>query len=74
MMSKPSGISLGINGNGLPTMRVTPISRAEDAIWNAVQEAVDAGMTPTQFKREVIQAWDEELRASAKRTMKELRK
>ena len=73
-MSKPSGISLGITAGGVPTMSVTHISRAEDAIWNAVQEAVDAGMTPEQFKREVAQAWTEELRAQAKRTMKELSK
>ncbi len=72
-MGKPSGISLGRSAQG-PTLSVTPISRAEDAIWNAVEEAFDAGMTPERFKAEVVQAWKEEFSRQSKRALEVLSK
>ncbi len=70
-MGKPSGIHLGMTSRG-PVLSVTAISRAQDAIWNAVQEAVDGGMTPEQFRREVVQAWAEELKREKDRVLKVL--
>ena len=61
-MSKPNGLSA--------TLQVLKPSRAEDAIWDAVQEAIDAGMTPERFKREVMQAWMHELSEETKRVEK----
>ena len=54
-MSKPLGLRMGADA----TMRVTRPSRVEDAIWNAVEEAVDAHWTPQQVKNEVASAFEE---------------
>jgi len=59
-VSKPPGIEMSISGGNL-RMGVTRSSRAEDKIWEAVEEAVCAHMTPTQFMREAWQAWDYEM-------------
>lgn len=53
---KPPGVSLTMNEYG-PSLRVTRPSRAEDLIWEAVQEAQAEGRTPEWFVREVREAW-----------------
>jgi len=68
---KPLGIGFGIS-NGLPTMGVHTPSRVEDAVWDAVEEAISAGWTPAKFRREVIAAWDHELDEQKKQALKEL--
>jgi hypothetical protein len=62
---KPPGLALGFDGNGL-TMRVTQSDRASDAVWNAVQEALDAQWTPEKFIREVYGAWEHERKERTK--------
>lgn len=59
---KPLGIRLGIGG----TMRVVHPSRVEDAVWNAVEEALCAGWTAQRLKAEFADAWGEALRRQAK--------
>ncbi len=72
-MSKPSGINIGMNERG-PTWSVASSSRVDNLIWEAVQEAILAGMTPEQFKREVADAWKYELSEESKRVQKILLK
>ncbi len=45
-----------------------------DAIWEAVEDAINSGMTPQQFKREIAEAWSTTLRHNAKYAEKELLK
>jgi hypothetical protein len=54
---KPLGIGLGVY-DGTLKMRVTPTSRATDAIWEAVEEARCASMTVKQFIAEAREAWE----------------
>lgn len=65
-MSKPYGVSLGINESGLPTMRLQTPNRAMDAIWDAVQIAIGYGVTPKQFLDEAAEAWEQELKDHGK--------
>jgi ABC-type glycerol-3-phosphate transport system substrate-binding protein len=58
---KPLGVYLNTNALGQPTIGVRRSSRAEDAIWNAVEEAVAAEMDVKDFMAEARQAWAEEL-------------
>jgi hypothetical protein len=71
-MAKPYGLSLGLTADGNLRAGVNHPSRAEDAIWNAVEEAIDAGMTPERFKLEAAQAWEETLHSRAKDAAEEL--
>ena len=57
-MSKPLGMT--------PMMQVIRPTPIEDRIWDAVSEAIAAGMTPERFRSEVAQAWEHELREEAK--------
>lgn len=50
-------------------MSVTKPSKVEDAIWEAVELAIDNGWTPEQFKSELADAWAERLRDDAKRAV-----
>lgn len=52
-------MTVGRDGIG---MHVTQSNRALDAVWDAVEEAQSAGMTPQQFMREAQQAWEYYLR------------
>jgi hypothetical protein len=61
---KPLGIS--------SAMRVVMPSKAEDKIWDAVEEAIEAGWTPQRFKNEVANAWAEYFRRTANDTKKVL--
>ena len=47
-------------------MRVTPVDRVADKIYDAVQDAILAGWTPARFKREAAEAWDYELEQAKK--------
>jgi hypothetical protein len=48
---------------------VTP-TYAQNTIWDAVEEAISAAMTPEQFKREAAEAWRHVLSEDAKRAAK----
>jgi hypothetical protein len=54
---------------GAVTFSVRHPTGAEDAIWDAVEQAILAGMSPEEFKREAAQAWEEVLAADAKRAV-----
>lgn len=62
---KPPGVGFAISG-GAVVLRVTKSSRTLDAIWDAVQRAIEDGMTPEEFKREAAEAWAHELKEAAK--------
>ena len=68
---KPSGIALYADRNSIG-LKVHKPTRTEDAIWNAVEEAVNEGWTPAQFKAEVISAWEDKLKQDAKQAIWEL--
>lgn len=70
-MTKPLGISLDIIG-GLPRMSVSQSDRAADAVWDAVEVAISAGMTPQQFRREAADAWEHVIKEEAKHARQEL--
>lgn len=48
-MSKPLGMTADF--------RITHPDRVEDKVWEAVEEAIDAGWTPERFMREVRSDW-----------------
>jgi hypothetical protein len=54
--------------------QVTRPTPAEDAVWEAVQRAIDAGMTPRQFRLEAAEAWEHLLREAGKAAADELSK
>lgn len=70
-MSKPTGLSVTLDECGL-RFAVKQSSRVENAVWDAVQMAVDAGWSPEQFKLEVADAWQEKLRDDARHANKVL--
>lgn len=47
-MPKPLGIGIRIEGDAL-TFGVTHATKAEDLIYDAVEQAMAEGLTPTQF-------------------------
>lgn len=67
---KPTGLALTMDHAGLPSLHVKHSSRTEDAIWEAVREAIDANWTPEQFRNEVSSAWHDALRDDAKHAQK----
>lgn len=69
---KPFGISLSISPDGKPAWSCPKPSKAEDAIWEAVKQAIGEGMTPKRFKQEVAAAWEQELRDDAEYALREL--
>lgn len=64
--------SLGIAITTAGTLRVTTPTRAEDLIWSAVEQAIEEGMRPEDFKREAAECWSEYLRREAKAAAKML--
>ena len=38
----------------------------EDAVWEAVEQAIEAGWSPERFKAEIADAWKEKLEDKAK--------
>lgn len=57
-MSKPLGVSLTMGADGLPCMSVVQSTPVEDAIYRAVEEAIDRGWSPEMFRREAATAWE----------------
>ena len=55
---KPLGLSADL--------RVQYPSKVEDAIWEAVQLAIEANWTPERMRGEIADAWREKLREDAK--------
>jgi hypothetical protein len=53
-MSKPTGVTWD--------MRTIQANATENAIWDAVEAAIDAGWTVEQFRREAAGAWREKKR------------
>lgn len=68
---KPPGIYLSA-AHGAVTFNVRQPSRVEDAIWDAVQEAIEAGWDAKAFKREAASAWEDALTRQAKQAVDEL--
>lgn len=65
-MSKPPGIALRIGLDGLPSMSVRHSTRAEDAIWDAVEEALNYNMSADEFIAEARAAWAEAMKNRAR--------
>ena len=63
-MSKPPGLALTLGPDGLG-MHVTRSTYTQDKIWEAVQSAVQDGMSVDDFRRECAEAWAEERRQQA---------
>lgn len=70
-MSKPLGARFDIS-SGVPHIIVTRASQAEDAIWDAVREAINEGWNARKFRLEAATAWEELLRNDAKSAVQEL--
>lgn len=54
-------------------LQVSRPSRAEDAVWDAIEAAIAVGWTPERFKQEVVEAWQHLLREESKRVAEVLR-
>lgn len=70
-MSKPLGIGLTLV-DGVPVMRVKTPDKVEDAVWEAVDEAINAGWDARRFRREAAEAWEQRLRDDAKAAREDL--
>jgi len=68
---KPPGLGFVLR-DGAIGLRMTMPDRATDKVWEAVQAAIDAGMTPRQFRLEAAAAWEHELNEQGKAAAKEL--
>jgi hypothetical protein len=55
-------------------MKITRSSRVEDKIWDAVEEAVNAGWDAQRFIREAHDGWAHKLSEDAKDADKEFAK
>lgn len=54
--------------------RIVRSTRAQDKIWEAVEDAVREGMSPEDFKREAAQAFEHEYNERAKDAVRVLTK
>lgn len=63
-MSKPHGVRIAIGEQGLD-MYVPRITRTEDKIWEAVEEAIAEGWTAERFRREAADSWRQRMRDQA---------
>lgn len=55
---KPLGIQYGLDAtSGKPFLRVTPRDQVMDAIYDAVEAAIDSGWTVEEFRREAAEGW-----------------
>lgn len=70
-MPKPYGLSITGNAHGELTYRTTTPSNAENAIWDAVEEAIKAGMSVKRFLNEAEYAWGETMLKMAADAAKE---
>ena len=55
---KPLGVT--------PFLGIVHPTRAQDAIWEAVEKAIAENMTPEKFRAEVALAWAHEFKGAAK--------
>ena len=62
---KPNGLRLELR-NGALEFRVSRPSHVEDAIWKAVEGAVDANWTVESFRAECAEAWRHKQKQDAK--------
>jgi hypothetical protein len=69
-MSKPLGIRLEFGGGA----HVVRPDQVENAVWDAVEAAVDAGWTVEEFRRECAEAWRSRLLHEADQARKEWKK
>ena len=53
MSIKPLGVTLDAG----PSLSVVRPNTAQDAIYNACEEAIGVGMTVEQFRREAAECW-----------------
>ena len=72
-MGKPTGIGLVTDGHSIG-FSVDLASKVEDAIWDAVEEAINAGWTPERFKSEAADAWRDRLKQDADNAVRVLSK
>jgi hypothetical protein len=70
---KPYGLGLELNNGGISFVPKRPTA-AEDAVWEAVQAAINCGMTPRQFRIEAASAWEDALTREAKDAAEEMMK
>ena len=57
-MSKPYGLTVGL--------QITKPTKAMDMIWDAIEQAIDEGMTVRQVKLEMAEAWESAFKQRAK--------
>jgi hypothetical protein len=69
-MSKPPGLAFRLHGNSI-VMGVTRSSRAQDAVFRAVEEALLEGWSVEDFRREARECWSLVLRERAEADEKE---
>ena len=62
---KPLGLGFTASESGIG-MSVRRPSKVEDAVWEAVEMAIQSGWTPEQFRNEIADAWREKLRDEIK--------
>lgn len=62
MPMKPIEVGMRVTESGAIGFAVNRPSKVEDAIWEAVEQAIEAGWTPRQFKLEVASAWEQRFR------------
>jgi len=55
-----------VSESGSIGFAVSTPSDVEDAVWEAVELAIQSGWTPQQFKNEITDAWREKLNDEAK--------
>lgn len=63
---KPLGIVFALNEDVDPVLRVRRPTPAEDAVWQAVEAAIDEGWTPERYRNEAAEAWCGRLAEDAK--------
>lgn len=69
---KPHGLAITVGPDG-PGLMVRRSTRAQDAIWDAVQIAQSEKMTAEQFMGEVREAWSEARKDELKSELHSLR-
>jgi hypothetical protein len=72
-MSAPNKLGMDLV-DGVPCFAVRPRNSSVDRIWEAVEDAINAGMTVEQFKREAAEAWADTLKKHADWAAKDWRK
>lgn len=73
-MPKPLGVALELDAQDWRLrVFVRQPSKVEDAVWEAVEQAIEAGWDPKRFKIEAEQAWEEKRQDDTKEEMKQWR-